>query len=434
MRFALGIAVLVLVFHHFFVDRPLGLEPASRWALYRFGMSLLCIAGVAATFTRLAEGPGLRFIGAVAGAALSYFQARSMVWSTTVPYLYAVLIPVVVTLVLQLSPLRSSLYLAALFGLAMPSFRAAAVEPRHLLSALAVAFAGVNLFRARMATDVRAFISEQERLQTEKRLIEVEIELSREVRAFLPREIYERTLEAIHRQETTVAEALEDALRPRLKVVACVFSDIRGFTERSKDLTGYLVESALPNIRSCTELVEAHRGIPRLVGDLVFGYFDARSPEENICDALACAVQLVRKNAELNRRENLPAVKRHVLLSFGDAVVGNIGGHDSSREITALGSPVNILSRIDALTKDPKLAPHLPPDCVIVTGAAAAVLRGCFPELRLERVDLRALQVELRDFPEEEALWLVLLGTDDIGSHARTIVPGGPSGLPARKR
>ena len=43
-----------------------------------------------------------------------------------------------------------------------------------------------------------------------------------------------------------------------------------------------------------------------------------------------------------------------MLIANGDAIVGNLGGYDSSIEITALGSPVNLLSRIDEITKLPR--------------------------------------------------------------------------------
>ena len=49
---------------------------------------------------------------------------------------------------------------------------------------------------------------------------------------------------------------------------------------------------------------------------------------------------------------NSQPVNRHILISFGEALVGNIGGHNSSTNITALGTPVNILSRIDEITKN----------------------------------------------------------------------------------
>jgi class 3 adenylate cyclase len=413
LRLGLSAGVPIYLIHHWFIDTPLGLQPAAWWQAYRFGCAGLCAFALALSFTPVGKGQGIRLLGMVVGSTLSYFQARSMVMSDTVPYLYSVLLPVLATLVMQVSPLASTAYLACLFGVTLPSFAEAGVHPSHLLSAVALGFASVNLFRSRMVVDVAAFVASQGKLQTEKRLIESELELSQEIRAFLPREIYERIATMLRGRGMSVGEAVEDALRPRQKVVACVFSDIRGFTERSKDLTGYLTESALPNIRSCTELVEAHRGIPRLVGDLVFGYFDARPAEENVDDALRCAAALVLKNEALNRRGDVPPVQRYVLLSFGQAVVGNIGGRDSSREITALGAPVNILSRMDLLSKDPKIIPHLSANNVLVTSSAAQVIQSRMPNIVIRPLALGPLGVSLRDFAEEDAIWLVPVGSEN---------------------
>ena len=43
-----------------------------------------------------------------------------------------------------------------------------------------------------------------------------------------------------------------------------------------------------------------------------------------------------------------------MLIANGDAIVGNLGGYGSPVETAALGSPVNLLSRIDEITKLPR--------------------------------------------------------------------------------
>jgi class 3 adenylate cyclase len=423
IRVALAVGALTYLLHYVLVDRPLGLEPRSLWLAYRVGVAALCGLGLALTFTRGGEGNGPRFVAFGVGAALCFLQARSMVWYPGVPYLYAVLVAVIVTLLLQLSSLDSSLVLAALLYVQLPSYDVEAIGAPQLLSAFLIAFASVILFRARMAADVAAFVAEQEKLDTEKRLIETEISLSQEIRAFLPREIYHRILRTLQYEHATVVEAVERALEPRRKTVGCLFSDIRGFTLRSKDLAGYLTESALPNIRSCTELVESHQGIPRLVGDLIFAYFDSGSADENIANSLRCGMALVQKNAELNAKGRSEPVRRFVLLSYGEAVVGNIGGQDSSREITALGPPVNILSRMDLLTKDEHASSHLRTDSVILSSSAATALGRLLPQLSMQKLDLRALNTELRDFPEEHAIWLLPVTSENLQSANRTVAP-----------
>jgi class 3 adenylate cyclase len=202
-------------------------------------------------------------------------------------------------------------------------------------------------------------------------------------------------------------QAMDEGLRPRIKTVACLFSDIRGFTERSRNLDGFLAHGALPNIRECTEIVEQHRGIPRLIGDLVFAYFDDPFIERNLANAINAGFLMLQATAEWNLRQLDPnRVTRHVLISVGECLVGNIGGFDSSREITALGSPVNVLSRIDALTKDPLLKTRLHSDTIILTAAAAAQVRQHQSTIILKEIDLKELGLTIRDFPEEKSIWL----------------------------
>lgn len=403
VTFALG--ALGMIGHYFLVDRPLGLAPASLWATYRFGVAAALLFLGAMTFSprfppRLLLAAGILLI--------CYLQARSMTWFQGVPYAYAIVFACIGAALLQMSMVQSILFLILVFGLEWPSLVAAGAPLTYVLSAAAVGTILVAVFRARMGSEVAWFLAEQEKMEAQKRAIESEMELNEEIRSFLPREIYVRVLHSRQNHRATVLQAMDDALRPKLRTVACIFTDVRGFTQQSKDLSGFLVHRALPNIRICTDLVESFRGIPRLIGDLVLAYFDGRAPIENLSDALACAVALVDRNEEWN--DEVPVdqkVRRFVLVSFGEAVVGNIGGTGGSREITALGSCVNILSRIDPLTKSPSLAGQLSAKTLILTRQAAEAARFGLPDLELVRVDLAALSLTIRDFPEETAIWLM---------------------------
>ena len=74
-----------------------------------------------------------------------------------------------------------------------------------------------------MPVEIAGFLAEQEKLQAQKKLIESEIELNSEIRAFLPKQIYDRMIVERQRRRTTVLQAMDEALRPRLKTVACLF-------------------------------------------------------------------------------------------------------------------------------------------------------------------------------------------------------------------
>jgi class 3 adenylate cyclase len=190
--------------------------------------------------------------------------------------------------------------------------------------------------------------------------------------------------------------------------VACLFSDIRGYTKRPKSVQGFVQNSAIPNINSCVQAVEEMGGIPRTIGDLVFAYYDLDSVETNLVNALSSAIKLYDTNQRLNEQftDDL-SVERHILVSTGLAVVGNLGGHNSSREITAMGSPVNILDRIDQASKEPALKDLIQENDVILTNDAAEVLQLARPEVQIKRVNLEEIDIAIRDYPTERILWLM---------------------------
>lgn len=410
------------VLHYFFIDHPLGLTNDFRWPLYRFGLAALAIAGAL-----LCAWPAFRRRGPyrlpllVVGTVASVAQAWSMTWYPGVPYVYAFLIPVMTALMLADSQFRSTVWLCFVHALQTPAFSRTDVEPHLLWSAFIASVVVVIIFRSRMVIEIDSFLAQQDRLETQKKLIESEMELNREIRSFLPREVYACVQYEMRTHRKTVLQAMDEGLRPRVRTVACVFSDIRGFTQKSKDLAGYLANGALPNIRDCTEIIEEHRGISRLIGDLIFAYFDGTSAKENVQNAIRSGMLLARRTHEWNLLQPPQnRIHRHVLISYGEALVGNIGGLDSSREIKALGTPVNILARIDALTKDPGLAPYLSPDALILTRAASEHVRVHLPEVKLREINLAELGLSIRDFPEETSLYLAFPDSVE-DEHSRTL-------------
>jgi class 3 adenylate cyclase len=416
-RIAMVAAALGQIINYFAVDLPLKLQPPSLWATYRFSMAAVCLATAGITFLKSFQtGRGYRLPLIFTSILLCYLQDRTMLWYDKVPYAFGLAIAGVLVVVLYATPLVSAFVFGLYAAIQLPSIFQTPAVRFEIVSAYMVALIILVIIRQRASGDISGFIGEKQRLEAQKRIIELQLEMNAEVRAFLPGEINRRVSEMVQRGGLTAFQAMEEALRPRVKTVACLFSDIRGFTPKSKDLDGFVLRSALPEIRIATEIVEKHRGVPSLTGDLIFAYFDDAAAEVNVLNALRCARELLQENARHNQSlSEKEIVKRFVLFSYGEALVGNIGGHDASREITALGSPVNVLSRIDALTKDPRLHADLGPDSVIATQRAARAAAELLGNLDAQKVDLHGRRIFIRDFPEEDAIWLIRLdNTEEI--------------------
>ena len=160
-------------------------------------------------------------------------------------------------------------------------------------------------------------------------------------------------------------------------------------------------------MKAASERIEKFEGIPRKIGDLIFAYFDDNSINLNVLRSVLVGIELSQMNRAFNETVSTVEIKRYILISSGEAIVGNLGGIDSSVEITALGSPVNFLSRLDDATKDPRLSKVLEPGDLVMSESTADVLRGMDNRLQLSGYSLSELGIEIRDFPETRNIFVM---------------------------
>jgi class 3 adenylate cyclase len=84
-----------------------------------------------------------------------------------------------------------------------------------------------------------------------------------------------------------------------------------------------------------------------------------------------------------------------------------MGGNDSSVEITALGSPVNFVARLDELTKQPEIQKVLQIGDIVMSEQMYRLLQGQMPDLVVSKLNLASLAVSVRDFPQVTQLYVV---------------------------
>jgi len=146
------------------------------------------------------------------------------------------------------------------------------------------------------------------------------------------------------------------------------FSDIRGFTEKSENFTNAFGDDASNRIvmwlneyfTSMVDCVEKTGGVvDKFIGDAVMAHwgtaFTAGSPAEDAANCVKAALMMRKSLFELNSRRKKddpgnPEIRIGCGINTGIVTAGQIGS-EQRMEYTAIGDPVNLASRTEALNK-----------------------------------------------------------------------------------
>jgi adenylate cyclase len=139
----------------------------------------------------------------------------------------------------------------------------------------------------------------------------------------------------------------------RSREVSILFADISGFTTVSETKQPEEVAEFLSHFFSCAvESIFAYGGtLDKFIGDAVMAFFGAPIAQEDHADRAVLAGLMMQRlvgdwNAE-RAKQGLAEVKIRVGINSGPAVVGNVGT-EKRVDYTALGSAVNIASRLES--------------------------------------------------------------------------------------
>lgn len=405
-----GLATIVYILHYYTVDRAEGLAPSELWFNYRFGMAAIAMLCFSFYCTRLAEIKFYKLPTFIACAIFCYYQTRTIIWYPSVPYLYSFAFVLISSIIVRSTMLISVLYANFLLALIWPTLIESNQSPSMVFSASIVTIIFVIYMKAKYVSDLSLFIATQKNIDSQRKIIEINMEFTNQIKSFLPAEISKRLTNSVQVQRMSVLQATDEVLRPRKSNIACLFSDVRGFTKGSNDLNGFVSKSLLPNLKSSTLAIERFRGIPRKIGDLIFAYYDSDNDKENIISVVKSAVEISMLNAELNHSlPNEIKVTRFILISCGEAVVGNLSGYDSNIEITAIGKPVNLLSRIDEITKIRSLRDNLIDGDIILSPDIFVKIQSIYEGLDIKLISLESLGIKVRDFEQVNEIYILPL-------------------------
>ncbi len=179
--------------------------------------------------------------------------------------------------------------------------------------------------------------------------------------------------------------ARDPGLSGREQIITVMFVDIRSFTARAAASEARRVVQVLNEfLGAMVEAVEAHHTgmVNKFLGDGFIALFGAgveggAHADEALQAAKAMLLRLENLNTQLGARGEAP-LAIGIGLHTGPAIVGSIGS-PQRLEFTAIGSTVNLASRIEALTK----------------AVGATILLSDATRLALQR------PVELRELPPQ---------------------------------
>lgn len=148
-----------------------------------------------------------------------------------------------------------------------------------------------------------------------------------------------------------------------VRCIVVLFSDIRGYTSMSEQLTAQQMVTQLNEYfeRMVAVVFQRKGAVDKFIGDAmmaVWGRFRNDSREAELADdarqAVSAALAMRAELAILNegwRERNITQLTIGIGIHQGEAVVGEIGSQERA-ELTAIGDCVNLGSRLEGATKE----------------------------------------------------------------------------------
>ena len=157
--------------------------------------------------------------------------------------------------------------------------------------------------------------------------------------------------------ETVSSNVSNIGITNKKQKVAILFSDIRGFTELSENLSAEEVVTFLNEYHSkMVSIIFKHGGtLDKFIGDGIMVSFGTPfEKEDDVFRAVIAALEMRKALKELNnlrKSQGNKPILQGIGIHFGEAIVGNIGTKERL-EYTVIGDTVNTASRLESKCKE----------------------------------------------------------------------------------
>jgi adenylate cyclase len=159
--------------------------------------------------------------------------------------------------------------------------------------------------------------------------------------------------------------------------ITIMFCDLRNFTEYCDHRDPQeVMESLNAYMEEMTQVIFKHDGtVDKYIGDCIMAFWNAPQPQADHAErAVSCAIEMREALAHFKSDEsalNRESFECAIGIHTGEALVGNLGS-SHKRTYTAMGSTVNMASRIESLTR--QLNEH-----ILISSDVVRQLQARFP-------------------------------------------------------
>ncbi|MDX1376551.1 MAG: adenylate/guanylate cyclase domain-containing protein, partial [Burkholderiales bacterium] len=209
-----------------------------------------------------------------------------------------------------------------------------------------------------------------------------------------------------YESELGLDAALTQMTRQEKRYCAMMQADIRNFTRMFSGQNELEIARLVAQCFSEITTVGQDLSVIKPVGDCIFLYSDVEQDHADaVLNVLALACVFVESVGRVNRtlrRSGAAPLNFGVAVHAGNVVYGNLAS-DTLIDPTVIGVNVNRTARLEELTKSPTVRERVGANAVILSEEFVWQLRKAGLSLPdLITLDLPALNVTLRDFPEVE--------------------------------
>jgi adenylate cyclase len=151
------------------------------------------------------------------------------------------------------------------------------------------------------------------------------------------------------------AQGIEAELGGDHRELTIFFMDLANFTQMSEKLGNRLIDFLARYLAAMSAEIQMEQGtIDKYIGDAIMAFWGAPVWQANHAEAacraaLACSARLDRLRRSLGA-DAAEELHIRIGLNTGTVLVGNVGSRDRLN-YTAIGDPVNVASRLEALNK-----------------------------------------------------------------------------------